>query len=291
MLLIDGRRGKEGRIAEHKFLSIVARGESLPLMRVHHLLCGTLHAPPNPPIVCHGLLIEHPAGLVLVDPGIGLADGADPQTRIGQELISAVGFQFHEAHTAVRQIERMGFSPADVRHVVLTHADPDHAGALVDFPQANVQLSKEEYDCLQEGRPRYLPIQFAHRPHWHTYDGFGENWFGLPAVELELNRQSSGESSLANRILLVSLFGHTAGHCGVAIPQGDCWLLHAGDAYYLRGELFDDNFPSAAVAAAVAEDNAKRVNSLEHLRRLHREHPDQVEFFGYHDPTEFPSST
>ena len=38
-------------------------------------------------------------------------------------------------------------------------------------------------------------------------------------------------------ILLVSLPGHTAGHCGVAIRLGEGWLLHAGDAYFHRHEM------------------------------------------------------
>jgi glyoxylase-like metal-dependent hydrolase (beta-lactamase superfamily II) len=37
--------------------------------------------------------------------------------------------------TAVRQIERLG-SPADVRHILPTHLDFDHAGGLEDLPGA-----------------------------------------------------------------------------------------------------------------------------------------------------------
>ena len=55
----------------------------------------------------------------MIDTGIGLLDVADPATRIGQELIDGVGFQFHEHLTAARQIERLGYQTKDVTDIVL----------------------------------------------------------------------------------------------------------------------------------------------------------------------------
>ncbi|HVL15236.1 MAG TPA: MBL fold metallo-hydrolase, partial [Gemmata sp.] len=88
--------------------------------------------------------------------------------------------------------------------------------------------------------------------------------------------------------LLVPLFGHTLGHCGVAARAGDRWLLHAGDAYYLRVELDRDDHPVSALAAQRADDDATRRQSLDHLRRLARDHADRIDLVGYHDFTEFP---
>jgi hypothetical protein len=74
----------------------------------------------------------------------------------------------------------------------------------------------------------------------------------------------------------------------VAIRQGDRWLLHVGDAYYLRVELASDDHPISRLAAQRAQDDAGRRASLEQLRRLAREHQGEIELFGYHDVTEFP---
>ena len=98
------------------------------MTKLHHINGGTLHAPPYPKVLCHCFLLEDPGGLALVDTGIGLHDVRQPAERIGQQLIDLGGFQFNEADTAVRQIERRGLRPADVKHLILTHADPDHAG-------------------------------------------------------------------------------------------------------------------------------------------------------------------
>jgi glyoxylase-like metal-dependent hydrolase (beta-lactamase superfamily II) len=246
---------------------------------IRHLNCGTLHAPPGPKASCHCLLLEDPAGLVLIDCGIGMHDVRDPQGRIGQNLIDMAGFQFHEAETALRQIERLGYRPADVRHIVLTHLDPDHAGGLADFPDATVHLTTEEAANLSGGTRPYPKSQFDHGPKWNPLGPSDNRWFGLEARTVPI--------PFMKDLLLVPLFGHTMGHAGVAVRDGDCWLLHAGDAYYLRVELSTDDHPVSQLAAIRADDNGMRIASLNELRRIHRDHSETVAMFGYHDFTEF----
>jgi glyoxylase-like metal-dependent hydrolase (beta-lactamase superfamily II) len=247
---------------------------------VHHLIAGTLHAPPNPAAICHVLLLEDPNGLALVDTGIGLLDVREPTRRLGQPLIDLAGFQFDEARTALRQVERLGFSSVDVEQIILTHADPDHTGGLADFPTARVHISVQELANLERGHPRYVAAHFAHSPRWQSHGASADQWFGLEARPLDLG--------FASEVWLIPLFGHTLGHCGVAIGQGDQWLLHVGDAYYLRVETTDDNHPVSQLAAARADDNQARIASLGQIRRLLRDHPTQITLFGYHDPQEFP---
>lgn len=251
------------------------------MIAVRHLNCGTLHRPPNPRAACHCLLLDAGGRLALIDTGIGLADVRDPVGRVGREAIDAAGFLFREEETAARQLERLGFRPADVTDAILTHADPDHAGGLTDFPHARVHVSAEERAAVERGNPRYRPPQFAHGPDWRPLPPAGERWFGLEARRVPLP---------AGEVLLVPLFGHTLGHCGVAVRQGDRWLLHVGDAYYLRVELSTDDHPIAALTAARAEDNAARLASLAELRRLARDHGERIDLVGYHDFTEFPAA-
>jgi glyoxylase-like metal-dependent hydrolase (beta-lactamase superfamily II) len=250
------------------------------MITVHHLNCGTIQAAPDATAVCHCLLLEGRDRLALVDTGTGLLDVRDPDGRIGRQLIEAVGFRFDESDTAVRRIERLGYRPGDVAHVVLTHADPDHSGGLADFPQAQVHISEEEYAALASGNPRYLPGHFDHGPRWTTRPRSESRWFGLEARPLDLG--------LGSDVLLVPLFGHTLGHCGVAVDRGDRWALHVGDAYYLRVELEGDDHPVSQLASRRADDDARRRASLEQLRRLARDHHVEIETFGYHDPSELP---
>jgi glyoxylase-like metal-dependent hydrolase (beta-lactamase superfamily II) len=216
----------------------------------------------------------------MVDTGIGLLDVRDPTGRVGPEAIAAAGFQFRDEDTAARQVERLGFPLADVTDILLTHADPDHAGGLADFPRARVHLAAEEFAALHSGNPRYRPPQFAHGPRWVPHPRSEERWFGLEARPVDLGAGAE--------IQLVWLPGHTLGHCGAAVRTGGRWLLHVGDAYYLRVELETDDHPVSALAALRADDDARRRASLAELRRLARDHATEIDLLGYHDVGELP---
>ncbi len=247
---------------------------------IHHINCGTLKVANYPPVVCHCLLLQEGDRLVLVDTGIGLADVRNPVGRLGQPLIDMAGFQFNEGDTAVRRIEALGLSPEAVRHIVLTHGDPDHVGGLADFPKAQVHISKEEWESIAAGHGRYVAAQFAYSPAWKTYGPTVRSWFGLEGRPVNIG--------FTSEVWLIPLAGHTRGHCGVAIQQGGHWLLHVGDAYYLQAELSVENHPVSVIAAQRADDDERRRASLEQLRRLKREHGAVVTMIGYHDLTELP---
>ena len=215
------------------------------MMIVHHLNCatqcviggclvsgeGSLFR--RVPLVSHCLLIETEAGLVLVDTGLGLADIQHP-ARLGRRFLFLSQPPLNPDETAVRQIQRLGFSPNDVRHIIVTHLDLDHAGGLSDFPQARVHLLDSEYIAATRpksftDRYRYRPQHWEHNPQWVRYQVEGDRWFGFDCV-----RTVKG---LPPEILLVPLVGHTHGHMGVAVQTQTVWLLHAGDAYYFRDEM------------------------------------------------------
>jgi glyoxylase-like metal-dependent hydrolase (beta-lactamase superfamily II) len=170
------------------------------------------------------LLVETRQGLVLVDTGPGLGDyGRKPGIIRMFQLVTKVPLDPGE--TAVRQISRLGYRPEDVRHIVLTHMHFDHCGGLPDFPQAVVHVHRREYEAFLD-RPRrwsdlaYVSRHVAHKPELALYDETRESWFGFAAIRLPFEPA----------LWLVPLFGHTRGHCGVAIEAGGGWLFHAGDA-------------------------------------------------------------
>lgn len=239
-----------------------------------------MHAPGLPPAVSHCLLLEDSGRLALIDTGLGTQDIARPLERLGQTLIDIVGFQLLEDEPALRQIERLGLSPTRLTDIVLTHADVDHVGGLSDFPAARVHLSAEELRNVTGRHPRYVQAPFAHQPRWNPIESAPLEWYGLPATPLQLELDADA--------LLVSLPGHTLGHCGVAIRLDSTWLLHVGDAYYLRVELTADDHPVSALAAQRADDDAQRRHTLHQLRRLARDHADEITMLGYHDPDELP---
>ena len=234
------------------------------------------------PLVCHCLLIEAGDALVLVDTGIGTGDCADPK-RLGQPFRAMVRPRCDVSETAVRGVEGLGFDPADVRHVVVTHLDPDHAGGLSDFPGAEVhvfapELAVSKSPPLRE-RSRYLAVQWAHGPNWVEQEVDGDSWFGFDSVRLL--------PGLDAEVVLVPLVGHTTGHSGVALNTPDGWLLHCGDAYFSEGEM--QTPPSCPPGlklfqSLVQHEGKARRHNQERQRELAREQGNDVRLIFSHDP-------
>jgi glyoxylase-like metal-dependent hydrolase (beta-lactamase superfamily II) len=238
-------------------------------------------------LCCHCLLVESNDGLVLVDTGFGLQDIARPRERLSRFFLSLMSPDFKDEMTALRQIEALGHRAADVRHIVLTHLDFDHAGGLDDFPDARVHLLATERDsALAQAtwldRQRYRPQQWSGQGRWvvHGVDG-GEAWHGFDGA-------CTG-NGLPPGIALVPLAGHTLGHAGVAIGTAAGWLLQAGDAYFDRRELEPQPRcrPGLRLYQTLMEkDRRARLDNQRRLRELKRRHGD-VRILCSHDPAEF----
>jgi glyoxylase-like metal-dependent hydrolase (beta-lactamase superfamily II) len=239
-------------------------------------------------MVCHCLLVETGDGLVLVDSGLGRADLRDPAGSLGKQFVQLTHPRLDPDEAAISQVTRLGYRPEDVRHIVLTHLDPDHAGGISDFPWSTVHVHAAEQEAAMRPRTsgerrRYRSNQWAHDPTWATYgDTDGERWFGFEAV-----RDLAG---LPAEILLVPLAGHTRGHTAVAVDTGEGWLLHAGDAYFFHGET-DPVRPHSTVFLKVFQNlvqvdgPARRANQAR-LRELRAAHDGTVEIFSAHDEVE-----
>lgn len=265
-------------------------------MKVHHLnlatMCpvggslvsGTSGEPAE--LVVHALLVETPSdGLVLVDTGFGLQDVKAARARLGGFMVWAGRLALRDEDTAAVQIERLGFRREDVRHIVVTHLDPDHAGGLSDFPEAEVHVHRRERDAalgratLPE-RQRYRACHFEHGPRWVPHEEAGERWEGFDSV-----RAVSGD------ILLVPLHGHSRGHAAVAVRapagSGHEWLLHAGDAYFFHAEMASPPRCPGGLAffqSVVAFDDRARRDNQERLRELCARAGDRVAVFSAHSP-------
>jgi len=266
-------------------------------MRVHHLNCGSMHplggrlmlaaedaGPPH--MVCHVLLIETGDTLVLVETGLGTEDVRHPDARLGKPFRHIVRPPLRPAETAIEQIRGLGLNPDDVRHILLTHLDLDHAGGVTDFPQARVHVLADEKAAADahahwKERERYRPPQFASHKHWSLHQPDGEAWFGFDAVrELE---------GLPPEILMIPLAGHTRGHAAIAVDTGAGWLLHAGDAYFHRHEM--QAKPRCPLGLRlfqqlVAMDNERRAANQDRLRQLAVSQANEVRVFCAHDAAE-----
>lgn len=269
-------------------------GYDTPPVRVHHLNCTTICPPLGPlrrllvnergELVCHCLLIETEQGLVLVDTGFSEGDLLDPR-RVPATLRASLVCDPERA--AVRQVRRLGFKPADVKHIIVTHLDLDHAGGLVDFPDAKVHLYQREHRAAMERaslyeKLRYLPAQWRHAPRWVLHDVAGERWEGFESV--------APIAGLPPEILLVPLTGHSRGHSGVAVATDRGWLLHCGDAYFYHAEVHPTPRGTPGLNLFQWLDDVDRPTRLlnqARLRDLASRSAGRIRMFCAHDPIEF----
>ncbi|PWU13537.1 MAG: MBL fold metallo-hydrolase [Bdellovibrio sp.] len=260
-------------------------------LKVHHLNCssmcpvGAKFMPSVFPkkVICHCLLIESNGGLILVDTGFCLSTLVNPKEQGAMRFL--LGIEGAPDEAAINQVKSLGFSPKDVRHIVATHLDVDHCGAVVDFPWAEVHVSSLELQAVRNPRTikeRIRYPKFSDNVNWRVHDfGSGEDWFGFKSV-----RALSG---FEDDLLLIPLFGHTRGHFGVAIKERDRWLLHAGDAYYDHKELDDQSsWALRTFMSSAHTDSVVARKSLDNLKNLKRSNPG-IRVFCAHDPTEFGS--
>jgi glyoxylase-like metal-dependent hydrolase (beta-lactamase superfamily II) len=170
-------------------------------------------------------VVRGPARTVVVDTGFSPAGGASRGRTMLMDTAPA--------------LRAAGAAPDDVAQVVLTHAHYDHIGGLPVFTEAEVIMTRDEYDFWTG--PMGRRGQFA-----HTTD----------ASELDRLRalREAGRLTLTGRahqvapgIELTEVGGHTPGQAVVTVATRGGPVILASDAVHYYEELERDR-PFSTVA-------------------------------------------
>jgi glyoxylase-like metal-dependent hydrolase (beta-lactamase superfamily II) len=281
-------RGRTGRYRGPRRRNVLRRYvKGTAGVNVHCLNCGTMHPRLAPifaprrsrgPSLC--MLIETERRLVLIDAGFGTRDMSDLR-RLGLANL-LLNARADPLTPAVRQIERLGF---DVTDIICTHLDRDHAGGLRDFPGVRVHVLPEEVEAATKPRKimereRYRRCHFERGPKWVTHRvNNSARWFGMECIR--------GLPELPPEIVMIPLQGYTHGHCGVAVDTGHGWVLHCGDAYYLKRELAKKAPIGVRSFRRMAHLNLPRAEKvMERIERAVEESQGAVTTIAAHDRTE-----
>jgi len=151
----------------------------------------------------------------------------------GVMLIDA-GFPGHRREV-LASLDRLGFGPADVRAVLLTHAHIDHLGTAIWFAAAHgtpvychsgeVGHAKREY--LQQVSPVAL-MSHDWRPRWLKWSLEVAANGGMVRDGIPTARALTAEAAatLPGRPKAIPTPGHTGGHCSYVVDG----VLMTGDA-------------------------------------------------------------
>jgi len=160
------------------------------------------------------------------------------------------------------QIRRLGVSPGDVRHLIITHFHADHIGGLRDFPNARVYCSQQAWQSVRK-LSGFAAVRHAFLP-------------GLlpPDLENRLHYVEEG-SDLFNdgSIHVMDLPGHAPGQIGIRFADTmRRSVLLAADACWTSAAFRENRMPHPVTR--LLNDWKPYRTTLRRLHHLHREEPD-----------------
>jgi glyoxylase-like metal-dependent hydrolase (beta-lactamase superfamily II) len=147
------------------------------------------------------LLIETPAGRVLVETGIG--ERVDEKAR---------AMRVYEGPAIVPALETAGFAPDSIDVVAMSHLHFDHAGGLLRadgsraFPRAAIVAQRAEWEVALGDNPR-LVASYVQPELVLVRDWGAEGW-------------AEGEREVLPGVSVVPTGGHSTGHQAIVVRGG-----------------------------------------------------------------------
>ena len=156
------------------------------------------------------LLVETPAGRVLVETGIG-----------GRISDKGRAMRSYEGPWIRPALEAAGFDPATVDAVAVSHLHYDHAGGVLRedgspaFPRARFVAQLAEWEIAMGDNPRIVA-------------GYDQPELRL-FRDLGLRGAVAGEAEILPGVAVVPTGGHSAGHQGIVVRGRDRTVGFFGD--------------------------------------------------------------
>lgn len=156
------------------------------------------------------LLVETPAGRVLVETGIG--ERFDEKVRRIRQV---------EGEPILPSLRAAGFDPTSVDVVAMSHLHFDHAGGLLDgegrraFPRATIVAQRAEWEVALGDNPRL--VASYDQPELRLVREWGEQGW------------AEGERELLPGVTAVPTGGHSTGHQAVLVRGRGTTVAFFGD--------------------------------------------------------------
>ena len=168
----------------------------------------------------------------------------DSAKRRGRELLC----------TPEQALRNAGIDAATVKDVVLTHMHWDHAGGMAYFPQAKFHMQAAEMayctgPCMCQS--------FLRRP----FD-VEDVQSAIRALYGDRMIMHEGDAEIAPGITVHLIGGHSGGIQSIRVPTGRGWVVLAGDATHLWGNI------RKRMPFPVVVDVARMLKGFEILERL-----------------------
>lgn len=168
----------------------------------------------NITLLAYPILIKTPDANIIIETGLG-NKLTDKQKKI---------FGLKEDWQIIEDLHTLGIKPEDIKYIILTHCDFDHAGGLLmktdetlkpTFPEAKYIIQKREWEDVKN------PNKRSKHTFWSiNFEGIEENG-NLTLID--------GNHELLPGIKLQYTGGHNRGHQIVWIESNGQTAIHLGD--------------------------------------------------------------
>ena len=227
-------------------------------------------------------VIEHPVhGTILFDTGYAYRY-YDAVRRFPYCILKLIlPVKVSENDDAVKQLKARRINPDEVS-IIMSHLHIDHAGGIHDFPHAPVYLSKEEWDIAQESPLRLLKKCYLKS----LFDKLSTEQVNIIDFSADVPYgpfEKSIDLFWDGTLILVPLFGHTAGQMGLIVncSEQERYFLVA-DAVYCRENYLEMAYGSPL--SNIAHTDVQKYHSQYRLLHDVAEANPDLRIIPSHDP-------
>ncbi len=140
----------------------------------------------------------------------------------------------------VDALKNLGYDPAQVSKILITHKHPDHTGELRSFPNAKIYISRIEADDMGLTGDNVVRVDFT--------DGAYKNF--------------AKSQKIADGVWYIFAPGHTKGNSIVIVEAGDKFYMIHGDVTYSDEALLENKLSVVFEDLPAARDTLSKVRAF-----------------------------
>ena len=254
----------------------VPKASPPPELRVFQLPTGVLHRSAafayrggsysdKRDFAATAVLVEHPAGDLLIDTGFGRA--FDAQFASMPAFFQAITSYRHDT-AAADLLAQAGYDTRSLRGILLTHAHWDHVSGLPDFPGVPVLLTEDERAFIRAGGASTALIRSFRDVRFEEYQLESGPYLGFAR-----SHDLYGDGS----VVVVAAAGHTPGSVIVflTLPSGRRYAL-VGDLAWQREGITELEERAWPLRMMVDADRQGVRENLLHMKALALRFPELI---------------